>query len=77
MILYKKFMVFCEIGEKMFKIGNTEFLTADDIAEELHVSREKAYKILHSPKAITVEIGRKLMITANNFEKLFNDKIKI
>ena len=65
------------LEDKMFKVGNTEFLTAEDISEELHVSRETAYKMLHSPKAVTVELGRKLMITANNFEKLFNDKIKI
>lgn len=61
----------------MYKIGNTEFLTADDIVKNLNVSKETAYRILHLPQAVTAELGRKLMITTDNFNKLFVDKIKI
>ena len=61
----------------MLKVGNTEFLTADDIVKQLEVSRENAYKILHLPEAVTAEVGRKLLITTNNFDKLFMKKFKI
>ena len=61
----------------MFRVGNTDFLAADDIVDGLKVSRETAYRILHSPKAVTAEIGKKLLITSENFDKLFEAKIKI
>lgn len=58
----------------MQKLGKIIMYSADDIVESFKVSKETAYKVLNSPKANSIDLGRKKIISEDNLYNLFNTR---
>ena len=58
----------------MIKLGKIIMYTADDIVATFNVSKDTAYKVLNSPKANAVDLGRKKIISEENLYKLLNSR---
>ena len=61
----------------MYKLGKIVMYTVEDICETFKVSRETAYSILSLPKAQTVELGRKKLISEDSLFSILNSKFKV
>ncbi len=61
----------------MYNLGKIVLYSAEDICEAFHTSKETAYKLLSLPQATVVHLGRKMLISEEMLQNLFNTKIKV
>lgn len=53
------------------------YYTVRDIMDTFHISKNTAYKLVHSVGAPTIRIGRKLLVDKNQFESWLKSVKKI
>lgn len=61
----------------MYNLGKIVLYSAEDICEAFHISKETAYKLLSLPQTTVVHLGRKMLISEEMLQNLFNTKIKV
>ena len=53
------------------------YYTVRDIMDIFHISKNTAYKLVHSVGAPTIRVGRKLLVDKNQFESWLKSVKKI
>ena len=55
------------------KLTEKEFYTPEEVAEQLPISKLSVYKALKRGDIHSVKIGRKIIIPAASFKRIFQD----
>lgn len=58
----------------MYQIGDIKMFSAKDLCENLHLTKETAYEIMHSACYGAKPVGRKLLISEDNLRKYLNNE---